>query len=541
MLNQYYILLHIIKELRSLLGYTVLECFTQDKDSVEIRFSNGVDERYLHFSGDGASDSIFLRQNFARAKRNTSDVFALLPDEILQNVNLINNDRIIKFEFIHTNMYTVLFGRGRSNIYLCNKSDKILDTLKDKTSYIGEQLNFPKPNVKDLESFAPITTVKAALSRSIYKLTDDYADEIIARLELRDKVKLSELDAGQLNAVKTASSNFVKDLIIADAYYILSDDMKAIVSLVPLKKYPKILGEYSLLSEAIQRMSSSISKLSDFGPLYKQLEIRLDRLEKKLVRKSTDLDEAGYNQRAELYGLIGALLAGYENPKLKGLEEIELTDYSGEKLMVKLNHRQTIIENSQKYFLKAKKAKEELKARLRMLPNLDSELKRCREAQIELKNTVDMKQLEKLYMKFGHELGINFQDNKMEKEDKFRKFELDDGFVAYAGKNAANNDELTMKFAKPNDMWFHARGSSGSHVVVPLNKDQKLPKKILEQAAGVAAYYSGAKNAKYTPVAYCYKKFVRKPKGSHPGSVTIARETVILAEPKLPNSSVESS
>ena len=150
-----------------------------------------------------------------------------------------------------------------------------------------------------------------------------------------------------------------------------------------------------------------------------------------------------------------------------------------------------------------------------------------------------MKQLEKLYMKFGHELGINFQDNKMEKEDKFRKFELDDGFVAYAGKNAANNDELTMKFAKPNDMWFHARGSSGSHVVVPLNKDQKLPKKILEQAAGVAAYYSGAKNAKYTPVAYCLKKFVRKPKGSHPGSVTIARETVILAEPKLPESKVE--
>jgi predicted ribosome quality control (RQC) complex YloA/Tae2 family protein len=499
-----------------------------------------VDERYLHFSGDGASDAIFLRQNFARAKRNTSDVFAILPDEILQNVNLINNDRIIKFEFIHTNMYAVLFGRGRSNIYLCNKNDKILDTLKDKTSYIGEQLNFPKPNIKDLENFAPITTVKAALSRSIYKLTDDYADEIIARLELRDKVKLSELDGSQLNAVKTASSNFVKDLIKADTYYILSDDMKAIVSLVPLRKYPKILGEYSLLSEAIQRMSSSISKLSDFGPLYKQLEIRLDRLEKKLVRKSTDLDEVGYNQRAELYGLIGALLAGYENPKLKGLEEIELTDYSGEKLKVKLNHRQTIIENSQKYFLKAKKTKEELKARLRMLPNLGSELKRCRDAQIELKNTVDMKQLEKLYMKFGHELGINFQDNKMEKEDKFRKFELDDGFVAYAGKNAANNDELTMKFAKPNDMWFHARGSSGSHVVVPLSKDQKLPKKILEQAAGVAAYYSGAKNAKYTPVAYCLKKFVRKPKGSHPGSVTIARETVILAEPKLPEKSVES-
>ncbi len=539
MLNQYYILLHIIKELRALLGFTVVECFTQDKDSVEILFSNGLDTQYLHFSGDGISDSVFLRQNFARAKRNTSDVFSILSDEILQNVSLINNDRIIKFEFIHTNIFAVLFGRGRSNIYICNKNNKILDTLKDKTLYVGEQTTFPKPNVKDLESFAPITTVKAALSRSIYKLTDNYADEIITRLNLKDKIKLSELDSSQLNAIKTESNKLVQELINTDTYYILSDDMTALLSLIPLKKFPQILGQYSSLSEAIQRMSSSISKLSDFGPLYKQLEMRLDKLEKKLVRKSTDLDEAGYNQRAELYGLIGALLSGYENPKLKGLEEIEVENYSGEKLNVKLNHRLTIIENSQKYFLKAKKTKEELKARLRLLPNLDSELKRCREAQIELKNTVDMKQLEKLYMKFGHELGINFQDNKMEREDKFRKFELDDGFVAYAGKNAANNDELTMKFAKPNDMWFHARGSSGSHVVVPLNKDQKLPKKILEQAAGVAAYYSGAKNAKYTPVAYCLKKFVRKPKGSHPGSVTIARETVILAEPKLPDSRME--
>jgi len=120
---------------------------------------------------------------------------------------------------------------------------------------------------------------------------------------------------------------------------------------------------------------------------------------------------------------------------------------------------------------------------------------------------------------------------------KYRQFDLGEGFILYVGKNAANNDELTMHFAKPNDIWMHARGSSGSHAVLRINKDQRPPKQILQKAASITAYYSGAKKAKWTPVAYTYKKYVHKPKGANPGSVVISREEVIMAEPKLPENS----
>jgi predicted ribosome quality control (RQC) complex YloA/Tae2 family protein len=119
--------------------------------------------------------------------------------------------------------------------------------------------------------------------------------------------------------------------------------------------------------------------------------------------------------------------------------------------------------------------------------------------------------------------------------ERFRRFEVG-GYEIYVGKSAANNDELTVRFAKANDYWFHARGSSGSHVVLRWNDPKtKPPKEALRAAASLAAYYSGAKNAKMVPVAYTLKKYVRKPKGAAVGAVVMEREEVIMVEPKLPD------
>jgi predicted ribosome quality control (RQC) complex YloA/Tae2 family protein len=119
--------------------------------------------------------------------------------------------------------------------------------------------------------------------------------------------------------------------------------------------------------------------------------------------------------------------------------------------------------------------------------------------------------------------------------ERFRRFVVEGGHEIYVGKNATNNDELTVRFARPNDYWFHARGTSGSHVVLRWSDAKsKPPKDAIRHAASLAAYYSGARNARMVPVAYTLKKYVRKPKGAAPGSVVMEREEVIMAEPKLP-------
>ncbi|MFN4993514.1 MAG: NFACT RNA binding domain-containing protein, partial [Bacteroidota bacterium] len=107
-----------------------------------------------------------------------------------------------------------------------------------------------------------------------------------------------------------------------------------------------------------------------------------------------------------------------------------------------------------------------------------------------------------------------------------------DGFTIWVGKNAANNDLLTIRYAHKNDLWLHAKDVSGSHVVIK-QQSQTFPIAVITYAAQLAAYYSKLKGSTLVPVSYTLKKYVRKPKGMEPGQVIVDREEVILVEPKL--------
>ncbi len=97
---------------------------------------------------------------------------------------------------------------------------------------------------------------------------------------------------------------------------------------------------------------------------------------------------------------------------------------------------------------------------------------------------------------------------------KFKHYIIDGKYHLYVGKDSKNNDLLTTRFAKQNDYWFHARGSSGSHVVLRVeNIKDPVPKNVLKKAAAIAAYHSKAKTAGVVPVAFTFKKYVVKKKG----------------------------
>jgi predicted ribosome quality control (RQC) complex YloA/Tae2 family protein len=127
-------------------------------------------------------------------------------------------------------------------------------------------------------------------------------------------------------------------------------------------------------------------------------------------------------------------------------------------------------------------------------------------------------------------------ENEKEK-NQFRIFNLEQGFEVWVGKNSSANDLLTFKYSKQNDLWFHVRGTSGSHTVlkIPGGFTGIIPKEIIRRAAEICAFYSKAKNAKNVPVAYTEAGKVQKYKGAKPGSVVIKGEKVIKAEPKIPN------
>ena len=108
------------------------------------------------------------------------------------------------------------------------------------------------------------------------------------------------------------------------------------------------------------------------------------------------------------------------------------------------------------------------------------------------------------------------------------------GYTIYVGNNAKQNDLLTLKYAKKNDLFFHAKDVSGSHVILKQKSGTNVPEYVLEATASLAAYYSKRKTDTLCPVGYTEKKYVRKPKGSPPGLVLVEREKVLLVPPKLP-------
>ena len=110
------------------------------------------------------------------------------------------------------------------------------------------------------------------------------------------------------------------------------------------------------------------------------------------------------------------------------------------------------------------------------------------------------------------------------RQGPFRRFTSSDGLAIYVGKNARENDELTFGLAKSDDLWLHARGTPGSHVVVRLEKGSDPPPETIRDAATLALLYSDLKKSGKGDVIYTRRKWVKKAKGQAPGAVTVTQE-----------------
>ena len=108
----------------------------------------------------------------------------------------------------------------------------------------------------------------------------------------------------------------------------------------------------------------------------------------------------------------------------------------------------------------------------------------------------------------------------------YRKFISQSGAPILVGRSARDNDTLTLRVARGNDLWLHARGMQGAHVVVPGPGESPDPR-ALGDAALLAAHFSSAQGQEGVEVAWTRCKHVRKPKGSAPGSVMVTQEKVL--------------
>ncbi len=115
-----------------------------------------------------------------------------------------------------------------------------------------------------------------------------------------------------------------------------------------------------------------------------------------------------------------------------------------------------------------------------------------------------------------------------------RRFPLPDGFEALCGRSNTENEELTLRWAQKNDLWFHVRNAPGSHVILPLRDGREPTPAAIEAAAAVAAQYSSLRAQSRAAVDWTRARYVKKPQGARPGMVNYFQFQTILVEPKEP-------
>ena len=103
----------------------------------------------------------------------------------------------------------------------------------------------------------------------------------------------------------------------------------------------------------------------------------------------------------------------------------------------------------------------------------------------------------------------------------YHEFVASDGTPILVGRGSKDNDTLTFRVARGNDLWLHAADWAGSHVILRTGRHAPSPL-ALQEAAMLAAHYSKGRENGVITVSYTQRKHVKKPKGAAPGRVSMA-------------------
>jgi len=186
--------------------------------------------------------------------------------------------------------------------------------------------------------------------------------------------------------------------------------------------------------------------------------------------------------------------------------------------------------NMQRYFHRYKKlvaARRQGEARLaaasERLDLLDTKA-------VEVQAAMTLDDLEAVAAILGYRTGAAPQRRRPAPASGPHRFLSAEGMEILVGRTAAENDEITFRLAKGNDLWLHVEGYTGSHVVVRVPKGKTVPRETLLDAAALAVHFSQLRRAGAGPVVYCACKYVKKPHGAPAGSVLYSQSKTLHIE-----------
>lgn len=439
-------------------------------------------------------------------------------------------------------LYCELMGK-HSNIILANEKGVIVDAIKhvglgmSSVRFVMPGLEYSAPPAQDKQDPSKASaddfsmamcmvgmSIAKALSNAFFGLSPAVAAQLVARYT--DKTECTQLSEAERKELAERLAAFYADM--AQGKEKASAVLNALGETEAV--YPfAISGSGIKLYDSIGEALDSLYINSDRREWAKRhgasarkvLQNNIERCEKKLALYADALNSGEQMEKCRLYGEL--LTANLHSLK-SGTDTAAVDNYYAdpvERIAIPLDRQLTPGENAQRYYKKYQKLKA---ARDMAIVQREQTLSELNYLEGQLDNLTKCTAENEL-----SELIEELKDQGYIKRDKGGKkkmklaaskpmhFVSSTGTDIYVGKNNRQNDELTLRFASPNDIWMHAKNIPGSHVIVKGASEQDTA--TMTEAALLAAYYSRARGSENVAVDYTPRKYVKKPAGAKPGMV----------------------
>lgn len=465
---------------------------------------------------------------FRRARSNSADIFPEILDTRIEGVGLAPLDRVLMLEMSGGLSLAFKMYGNRSNILLLRDGAVVSlfrRSLKEDLVWMpaGALLRPPVP--------APEWTGAAP-----DPLEPDFEARIRERLPIFDPVLIEDLRRRMLAGVEIQPA--ISDLFreaMQPPYYMIDTGETCELRLLPP---PPVVGEvqaFDGLSEALRQFLRRALSRGDYQQRRRRLETALAKLGRSIRLKISSIEESGRkHDRRRSDEELGHLLMANLHAVPPRAAEVEVSDFyrDGRPLTLTLDPLLSPQENAAHYYRKHRDREEKQRRQAQQLEELLKLQERLEAVEAEWAEVSDrdgLRQFERRNSSFLQGESVQQAARLPFREVVFQ------GCRIWIGRNARSNDELTFRYARKQDLWFHAKDVSGSHVVLRREGSQNPPLAAVEHAAALAAWFSKERSNGLVPVSMTERRHVRKSKRMAPGQVALLREEVIMIEPAPPS------
>ena len=457
-----------------------------------------------------------------------------LQGAVIEAIQQVENDRILEISVSNKNeigdsvavtLVIEIMGKHSNIILLDKASGKIIEAIK----HVGFSQNSYRTILPGSTYVAPPQTGNL----NPFTVGDEKLFEILHTEDLESK-RLQQIFQGLGRDTATELSG-----------RLTADKLKTFRAFFASPTQPSLTEKSfsALLFSDSKTQMSTLSELLDTfykdkaerdrvnqqaSELIRRVENELEKNRKKLGKQEEELLAT---ENAEEFRQKGELLTTFLHQVPNDQDQVELDNYyTGEKIIISLDKALTPNQNAQRYFKRYQKLKEAVKHLTSLIEETRTTILYLESVETALSQAslTEIAEIREELIQTG--FIRRRQREKIQKRQKPEKYLATDGeTIILVGRNNLQNDELTFKIAKKDELWFHAKDIPGSHVVIIGNLQPS--DEVKTDAAELAAYFSKARLSNLVQVDMIETRKLNKPTGGKPGFVTYTGQKTLRVTP----------